>query len=130
MVGLQMFSTDAHSRAKKLRLLLEQTFALLSNEILGSYGYSADTVGLMERGAALLLPGPVTALATSPLFDRILTGDLGHSARIVVLIIVAAWLLLIWTVRPTNTGALFAIFVIIGICSVSTLPVALGSYKE
>ncbi|OCB86302.1 MFS general substrate transporter [Sanghuangporus baumii] len=99
------------------------TFSILSNEILEPYGYSEDTAGLM--GAALLLAGLVAAFATAPLFDRVLTRHLGLSLRIAVPFIAAAWLSLIWAVRPNNTGALYAIFVVIGVASLSMLPVTL-----
>ncbi|KAL5522667.1 hypothetical protein ACEPAG_8685 [Sanghuangporus baumii] len=99
------------------------TFSILSNEILEPYGYSDDTAGLM--GAALLLSGLVAAFATAPLFDRVLTHHLGLSLRIAVPFIAAAWVSLIWAVRPNNTGALYAIFVIIGVASLSMLPVSL-----
>ncbi|KAL5499054.1 hypothetical protein ACEPAH_1572 [Sanghuangporus vaninii] len=99
------------------------TFSILSNEILEPYGYSEDTAGLM--GAALLLSGLVAAFATAPLFDRVLTHHLGLSLRVAVPFIAAAWVSLIWAVRPNNTGALYAIFVIIGVASISMLPVTL-----
>ncbi|KAI5123266.1 hypothetical protein M0805_001355 [Coniferiporia weirii] len=99
------------------------TFSLLSNELLEPYGYSEDTAGFM--GAALLLSGLAAAFATSPLFDRVLTHHLGHAVRIFAPPIAAAWLALIWVARPNNAGALYAIFVVIGVCSLSILPVGL-----
>ena len=71
------------------------------------------------------MSGLVAAFATSQLFDRVLTHHLGLLARIVIPFIAVAWLSLIWAVRPNNTGALYAIFVVIGMCSVSILPVSL-----
>ena len=47
-------------------------------------------------GAALLLAGILAAIATSPMFDRILTHHLGITVRILCPIIGAAWLSLIW----------------------------------
>ncbi|EJC99339.1 MFS general substrate transporter [Fomitiporia mediterranea MF3/22] len=99
------------------------TFSILSSQILEPYGYSDDTAGLM--GAALLLSGLVAAFVTSPLFDRVFTHHLGLYARVNAPIIAAGWLSLIWAVRPNNTGALYAIFVVIGVLSLSILPVAL-----
>ena len=92
-------------------------------------------------GAALLLSGIVGAIASSPLFDRVLTHHLGITVRIFCPIVGVAWLSLIWagktsallctiyshaccSVKPDNTGSLFFIFVLIGICSISLLPVA------
>ena len=95
-------------------------------------------------GAAMLLSGIVAAIITSPVFDRVLTHHLGLAVRIICPIIATAWLSLIWAgkkmllpfllsslslaifiaVRPHNVAALFAIFVIIGVCSITLLPVA------
>jgi len=47
-------------------------------------------------GAALLLSGIVAAIATAPVFDRILTHHLGITVRILCPIIALAWLSLIW----------------------------------
>jgi FLVCR family MFS transporter 7 len=95
-------------------------------------------------GAAMLLSGIVAAIVTSPIFDRVLTHHLGLAVRILCPIIAAAWLSLIWagknvllpfspcslilailiTVKPHNDAALFAIFIVIGVCSITLLPVA------
>jgi FLVCR family MFS transporter 7 len=95
-------------------------------------------------GAALLLSGIVAAIITSPIFDRVLTHHLALAVRIICPITATAWLSLIWagkkslllfslnslslailiTVRPHNDAALFAIFIVIGVCSISLLPVA------
>ena len=95
-------------------------------------------------GAALLLSGIVAAIVTSPAFDRILTHHLGITVRILCPIIAVAWLSLIWAgneillsfplesltyfvfsaVMPHNAAALFIIFVVIGVCSITLLPVA------
>jgi hypothetical protein len=94
-------------------------------------------------GAAMLLSGIVAAIITSPIFDRVLTHHLGLAVRILCPTIAAAWLSLIWagkkvllpvspsslslailTVRPHNDAALFAIFIVIGVCSITLLPVA------
>ena len=92
----------------------------------------------------MLLSGILAAIVTAPVFDRVLTQHLGLAVRVVCPIIAAAWLSLIWagkevilpfplgslvltiliTVKPHNVGALFAIFVVIGVCSVTLLPVA------
>ncbi|KAH9979057.1 MFS general substrate transporter [Lactifluus volemus] len=99
------------------------TFGILSAQWLSPYGYSDNTSGFM--GAALLLAGILAAIATSPVFDRILTHHLGITVRILCPIIGTAWLTLIWAVRPHNTVALYAIFVIIGIGSIMLLPVGI-----
>lgn len=80
---------------------------------------------LLLQGAALLLSGILAAIITSPLFDRVFTHHLALAARIFTPIIAAAWLSLIWAIRENNAGALYAIFVVIGTCSVSILPVGL-----
>jgi len=99
------------------------TFSILSSQWMSPYGYSDDTSGLM--GAALLLSGIVAAIATAPVFDRILTHHLGITVRILCPVIAAAWLSLIWAVRPHNAAALFVIFAVIGVCSITLLPVAI-----
>ncbi|KAI0268881.1 MFS general substrate transporter [Gloeopeniophorella convolvens] len=103
-------------------LASSNTFSVLSDQWMSPVGYSDHTSGLM--GAALLLSGIVAAVTTSPLLDRVFTGHLGTAVRILCPIIGAAWLSLIWAVRPNNAGALFAVFVIIGVGSVTLLPVA------
>ena len=91
----------------------------------------------------MLLSGIVAAIITSPIFDRVLTHHLGLAVRILCPITAAAWLSLIWagkgvlipslsslslaifvTVRPHNDAALFIIFIVIGVCSITLLPVA------
>jgi FLVCR family MFS transporter 7 len=47
-------------------------------------------------GAALLLAGIVAAIASSPIFDRVLTHHLGITVRILCPIIGVFWLSLIW----------------------------------
>ncbi|KAI0302742.1 MFS general substrate transporter [Russula brevipes] len=98
------------------------SLSVLSSQWLSPYGYSDNTSGLM--GAAMLLSGIVAAIATSPIFDRILTHHLGITARIICPIVGAGWFSLIWAVRPNNAAALYAILVVIGICSITLLPVA------
>ncbi|KAN0135398.1 MFS general substrate transporter [Lactarius tabidus] len=99
------------------------SFSVLSAQWLSPYGYSDNTSGLM--GAALLLSGIVAAIASSPIFDRVLTHHLGIALRVLCPIIGVTWLSLIWAVKANNTGPLFVIFIIIGICSVTLLPVAI-----
>ncbi|KAI0066126.1 MFS general substrate transporter [Artomyces pyxidatus] len=99
------------------------TFSVLSAQWLEPVGYSDDVSGLM--GAALLFSGIIAAVATAPIFDRVFTRHFGLTVRILSPIIGAGWLSLIWAVRPHNTGALFAVYVIIGACSVALLPVGL-----
>jgi len=107
---------------------LTVVFSNLSSQILVPYGYSDTISGLM--GAALMLSGLLAAVITSPLFDRVLTHHLALTIRLITPIISAAWFALIWEVRGNNAGALFALFVIIGIFSVSILPVTLELASE
>ncbi|EPQ57161.1 MFS general substrate transporter [Gloeophyllum trabeum ATCC 11539] len=99
------------------------TFSILSDQYMSPVGYSSDISGLM--GATLLLSGIVAAIVTAPLFDRVLTHHLGPTVRILCPILAAAWLSLIWAVKPHNTGGLFAIMAILGTTSITMLPVAL-----
>ncbi|TFY82793.1 hypothetical protein EWM64_g1222 [Hericium alpestre] len=99
------------------------TFSVLSSQWLSPEGYSDDTNGFI--GATLLLSGIVAALATAPLFDRLFTHHLGLTVRILCPIIGAAWLSLIWVVKPSAAGAIYAVMAIIGSASITLLPVAL-----
>jgi len=99
------------------------TFSILSSQWMSPYGYSDNTSGLM--GAAMLLSGILAAIATSPAFDRILTHHLGITVRSLCPVIALAWLSLIWAVRPHNAAPLFVIFVVIGVCSITLLPVGI-----
>jgi len=99
------------------------TFSILSAEIFRPVGYSDTLSGIL--GAVLLLSGLVAAIVTAPLFDRVLTHHLALISKFVVPIIAAAWLSLIWAVKPHNTAGLFAVMVIIGACSLSMLPITL-----
>jgi hypothetical protein len=47
-------------------------------------------------GAAMLLSGIVAAIATSPMFDRILTHHLGITTRTICPVVAIAWFSLIW----------------------------------
>ncbi|KAL4073954.1 major facilitator superfamily domain-containing protein [Scleroderma yunnanense] len=99
------------------------TLSVLSAEWLQPVGYSSTTVGLL--GATLLLAGIISAVISAPLFDRVFAHRIGLAIKILVPIISFAWLSLIWAVRPNNLAALFVIMVIIGMCSVTMLPIAL-----
>ncbi|KZS98469.1 MFS general substrate transporter [Sistotremastrum niveocremeum HHB9708] len=98
-------------------------FTLLSNQMLSPYGYSEDTAGFM--GAALILSGLLSAAVTSPLFDRVLTHHLGITLRATTPFLAAAWIALIWAVRPHNAAPLYILFALIGAISITLLPVAL-----
>lgn len=98
-------------------------FSILTAEIMQPAGYSSSVSGLM--GATLLLSGLVAAFVTSPLFDRVFTHHLALTCKVLIPINAAAWLSLIWAVKPNNTGGLFAIMAIIGVASLPGLPVAL-----
>ncbi|KZV63363.1 MFS general substrate transporter [Peniophora sp. CONT] len=97
------------------------TFSVLSSDWLSPYGYSSDTSGFM--GAALLLAGIVAALVTAPLFDRVFTSHIALVIRVLCPTIGAGWLGLIWAVKKNDDGALYALFAIIGACSVALLPI-------
>lgn len=99
------------------------TFSVMSSQWMAPYGYSDDTTGLM--GATLLLVGIVAALASAPVFDRILTRHLGITIRLLCPIIGAGWFALIWAAKPKDTAGLFVIMAIIGAASIALLPVAL-----
>ncbi|KAF8813927.1 MFS general substrate transporter [Phlegmacium glaucopus] len=104
------------------------TFGLLSAQIMQPMGYSADLSGFM--GACLLLSGMVAAIATGPIIDRFFPYSLALLSKILVPIIAVGWLSLIWAVRPDNTAALFVIMAVIGICSITMLPIALELAAE
>jgi hypothetical protein len=103
-------------------------------------GYNSEQAGLM--GAALLLAGILAAVTTAPLFDRVLSFHLGLVIKCLGPLLAAAWLSLIWAgmpnslygcisclthiiVRPNNTVGLYVILVIIGVTSITMLPIAL-----
>ncbi|KAF8207013.1 major facilitator superfamily domain-containing protein [Mycena galopus ATCC 62051] len=98
-------------------------FALLSGQIMGPEGYSAHDAGLM--GATLLLCGIAAAVVTAPLFDRVFTSHLAGTMKTLVPVVAGGWFSLIWAVRPHNTAALFVIMAVIGMSSLTLLPVAL-----
>ncbi|KAJ7449413.1 hypothetical protein B0H11DRAFT_2332146 [Mycena galericulata] len=98
-------------------------FAVLTAEILQPAGYSADTAGFM--GAVVLFSGVISAVVTAPLFDRVFTYHLAITTKFLVPVLSGAWLSLIWAVKPNNTGGLYAICTIIGVTSVTMLPVSL-----
>ncbi|EDR11851.1 uncharacterized protein LACBIDRAFT_313717 [Laccaria bicolor S238N-H82] len=99
------------------------TFAILSAQILQPMGYSADESGFL--GACMLLTGIVSAVVTAPLFDRVFTHHLAVTSKVLVPIVGVGWLALIWAVKPHNIGGLFAIMTLIGVSSVTMLPVSL-----
>ena len=104
-------------------------------------GYDAVINGLL--GACLLLTGIVAAIITAPLFDRVLTHHLAITAKVLTPPLVGAWISLIWAgqrfcnrvskvvlmnwsiAKPNNTGGLFVIITILGITSVTLLPIGL-----
>jgi FLVCR family MFS transporter 7 len=94
-------------------------------------------------GACLLLTGIVAAVVSAPLFDRVFTHHLALTIKILIPIVAGAWVSLIWagmitcfldlilfsytlyTVTPHNIGGLFAIMTILGVGSITVLPMAL-----
>ncbi|KAJ7262229.1 major facilitator superfamily domain-containing protein [Mycena haematopus] len=98
-------------------------FGVLTGEVLQPVGYSSDSAGFM--GATLILSGIVAAVVTAPLFDRVFTSHLAITAKFLVPILGVAWLVFIWVVKPNNAGAIYALCAIVGIASVTMLPVGL-----
>jgi hypothetical protein len=86
-------------------------------------GYSNQTAGLL--GAVLILAGLLSAIVTSPLFDRVFTHHLALTVKFLIPGVTGAWLSMIWAVKPHNTGGLFAVMAIIGVGSITLLPVGL-----
>jgi MFS transporter, FLVCR family, MFS-domain-containing protein 7 len=98
-------------------------------------------------GAVMLLSGVLVAISTSPILDRILIPKSGLTMCILCPLAAISWLILIWigkeflyssipllwvdnlnhliTVKPHNTGALFPIFAVIGVCSITVIPVGI-----
>ncbi|KAG6831572.1 hypothetical protein H0H87_004791 [Tephrocybe sp. NHM501043] len=99
------------------------SFAILTAQVMEPVGYTSDQSGFL--GACLLLTGIVAAIITAPLFDRVFTHHLALTSKILVPIVGAAWLSLIWAAKPHNLGGLFAVMTIIGVCSLTMLPVGL-----
>lgn len=97
--------------------------SILSAQYFEPEGYSDSTSGLF--GATLLLSGVMASIVSAPLFDRVLTHHLGITLKILVPVVAGAWLSLIWAIIPNNTGGIFAIMAIIGICSLIMLPIGL-----
>ncbi|KIK67132.1 hypothetical protein GYMLUDRAFT_217102 [Collybiopsis luxurians FD-317 M1] len=123
MTGRQRFDFLVMTWLFGVLVAATNTFSILTAQIMGPAGYSPDISGLM--GACLLLTGLVAAVITAPLFDRIFTKHLAKSAKISLPILGGAWLSLIWAVKPHNMGGLFAIMTILGVSSITMLPVAL-----
>jgi len=98
-------------------------FGILTAQILQPVGYSEEVAGFM--GAGLLLAGIIAAAVTAPLFDRVFTHHLAMTSKALVPVLGCTWLSLIWAVRPDNTAALFVILAVIGICSITMIPIAL-----
>jgi len=99
------------------------SFSILTSQIMKPVGYSDAKSGLM--GACLLLTGLLAAIITSPLFDRVFTKHLAITIKVLLPILGGAWFSLIWAVKPSNTGGLFAIMTILGVTSITLLPVTL-----
>jgi len=55
----------------------------------------------------MIISGIIAALATAPLFDRVLTKHLGFTSKIVVPILSVAWLSLIWDGVCVSSAILF-----------------------
>ncbi|KAJ7925250.1 hypothetical protein B0H13DRAFT_2573314 [Mycena leptocephala] len=120
MISAAPPTPPTYSASKKAPGLLSLLRVMFSKQ---PVGYSSDTAGFM--GASLLLSGIVAAIVTAPIFDRVLTSHLAITTKILVPVLAAAWLSLVWAVKPNNTGALYAVCVLIGVSSVTMLPVSL-----
>ncbi|KAF7361938.1 MFS general substrate transporter [Mycena venus] len=97
-------------------------FGILTGEILQPVGYSSDTAGFM--GATLILSGILAAIVTAPLFDRVFTSHLAITAKVLVPVLAVAWLCFVWS-GQTILGPLYALCAVVGVTSVTMLPVAL-----
>ena len=84
------------------------TFSILTSQYFTPQGYSDNTSGFM--GATMLLAGIVSSAITSPLFDRVLTRQLGRTSQILVPILSATWVSLIWAGKPPDSLVLHMIF--------------------
>ncbi|KAF8212680.1 hypothetical protein K438DRAFT_1957299 [Mycena galopus ATCC 62051] len=60
-----------------------------------------------------------------PLFDRVFTSHLAITAKVLVPILSVAWLVFIWIVKPHNAAVIYVLCVIVGVASVTMLPVSL-----
>ncbi|KIL59623.1 hypothetical protein M378DRAFT_169009 [Amanita muscaria Koide BX008] len=99
------------------------SFSVLTGEIFGPEGYSSITSGLL--GASVLLTGIVGAIITAPLFDRVFTHHFAIAIKLLVPILAGGWLSLVWAVRPNNKAVLFVIMSVIGVTSITLLPIFL-----
>ncbi|KIM65028.1 hypothetical protein SCLCIDRAFT_23124 [Scleroderma citrinum Foug A] len=97
--------------------------SVLSAEWFQPAGYPPVTVGLF--GATSILAGIISAVIAAPLLDRVFTHSALVTLKILAPTLSLAWLSLIWAVRPNNIAVLFVIMVIIGMCSMTLLPVVL-----
>jgi len=98
-------------------------FSVLTNQLFEPMGYTEDEAGFF--GACLLLTGIVAAVISAPLFDRVFTHHLALTTKIMVPVGAIGWFSLIWGVKPDNLAGLFVIMTIIGVASMTMLPVAL-----
>lgn len=95
----------------------------------------------------MLLSGVLAAIATLPIFDRIITQKSALIMCILCPLAAVSWGSLIWvgkegpllplllswvdnlnhpiTVKSHNTAALFVIFVVTGVCSITVIPVGI-----
>ncbi|EAU91725.1 hypothetical protein CC1G_04493 [Coprinopsis cinerea okayama7 len=99
------------------------SFAVLTAQLFEPHKYTPDQAGFF--GACLLLTGIVGAIISAPLFDRVFTHHLALTTKVFVPVTAAGWFSLIWAIKPGNLAGLFVIMTIIGVSSVTMLPVAL-----
>ncbi|KAF8520370.1 MFS general substrate transporter [Hysterangium stoloniferum] len=100
-------------------------FSLLTAQIFQPYGYDASDAGLF--GASLLLSGLLAAVITAPLFDRVFTKTryMTFYIKIATPLLGLSWYIFYFFLRPNNAGGIYALMVVIGIISLTLLPLSL-----
>jgi len=99
------------------------SFSVFISQIFAPYGYSDVTSGLM--GGIFLISGLVAAIISAPLFDRVLIHHLAMTVKIALPILTAAWVGLIFVVKPNNLAGIYVVLVSISSISFILLPVGL-----
>ncbi|KII87214.1 hypothetical protein PLICRDRAFT_247970 [Plicaturopsis crispa FD-325 SS-3] len=99
------------------------SFGLITGQVFHPYNFPASQAGTF--GATLLVSGMVASILASIVFDRVLTHHIAVTIKTLVPIIAAAWVALIFAVRPNAAPAIYVIMAVIGMCGVTLLPIAL-----
>ncbi|KII86720.1 hypothetical protein PLICRDRAFT_163999 [Plicaturopsis crispa FD-325 SS-3] len=126
-------STDMTTRERVDLLLLVwifgilvatvNSFGLITGEVFNPYNYPASQAGTF--GATLLIAGMVASISASVLFDRVLTHHIAITTKTLAPLIAAAWVALIFAVRPNAAPGIYVIMAVIGMAGVTLLPIAL-----